>query len=117
MARHSTRKSYPGDRRAVALIWVAVSLVLIGGFAALAIDMSYLYVMKGRVQVTASAAALAGASQLPSNGRVTSTALAYARKNMAPAQHGAVLTGSDVVLGNWNTGTRTFTLEEPPSTL
>src|SRR3546814_12160515 len=42
----------------------ALVLTVIIGFGALTIDMGYNYVMRNRLQVTADAAALAGASQL-----------------------------------------------------
>ncbi len=49
-------------RRAASLVLVAVGMVAFAGFAALAIDAGYLYVIRCELQRTADAAALAGAS-------------------------------------------------------
>ena len=52
------------DERGVSAIVVAVVLVMLIGFLALAIDIGYLYATKNELQNTADAAALAGAGQL-----------------------------------------------------
>ena len=73
------------------------------GFSALAVDMGYLYWMKNRLQVTADAAATAGASQLGvDEATVKAEAIAYAAKNLPAGNHGTVLTAADVVLGHWD---------------
>jgi len=61
------------------------------GVVALTIDMGYLWVLRDRLQSTADAAALAGASQLPVELDAKSTAVNYARKNLLPEAHGEVL--------------------------
>ena len=78
----------------------AVSLVVILGMGAFAIDMSYAYSERNLLQVTASAAALAAAPQLPNLSETTEMAVEYAEENMPPETHGMVLDNSDVVLGN-----------------
>lgn len=52
------------DERGVSAIVVAVVLVMLIGFLALAIDIGYLYATKNELQNTADAAALAGAGEL-----------------------------------------------------
>ncbi len=91
------------------LVILGVSLGVIAGVGGLAIDMSYAYVLRGQLQRTADAAALAGVSQLPDETAARTEALQYADQNMASADHGTVLASSDVVAGNWDGGTRTFT--------
>ncbi len=114
---------------------VAMLLVVLLGFAALAVDMSHGYFTQTQLQVTASAAALAGAGQITDadkNGvddtdqyRVAAVEFVY--RNMAPSIHGNIVqalcgtydpvsgTGaggnecSDVKVGNWNPDTRIFT--------
>ncbi len=66
-------------------------------------------VLRSHLQRTADAAALAGISQLPDEAAARTEALQYADLNMASADHGTVLASSDVVAGNWDGGTRTFT--------
>ncbi len=57
-------KGFLRDRPGSVVIVVALSMVVISGFSALAVDMGYLYWMKNRLQATADAAVTAGASQL-----------------------------------------------------
>src|SRR3546814_1926482 len=90
----------------------ALVLTVIIGFGALTIDMGYNYVMRNRLQVTADAAALAGASQLeflPDQSTIVPEARNYADRNMSIAAYGEVLAAQDVVVGNWEPDTRTFT--------
>lgn len=54
----------PSQRRGAIIVKLAVSLPVIGGFAALGIDMSYLHHVHADMQRTADAAALAAAAQL-----------------------------------------------------
>ncbi len=114
---------------------VAILLVVLLGFAALAIDMSHGYATQTDLQVTASAGALAGAAQITDvdkNGvddtdQYRRAAVEFVYRNMAPSTHGNIVqagcgaydpasgtvTGgtecSDVKVGNWNPDTRIFT--------
>ncbi len=97
------------DQRGSILTMMGFGLVITAGLSALAIDMSYLYVLKGRLQTTADFAALASVTQLPDDDAAEDTALEYAAKNMPAANHGTVLANADVVTGNWDADTRTFT--------
>jgi Flp pilus assembly protein TadG len=92
----------------------AVSLVVILGFGAFAIDMSYAYATRNRLQVTAEAAALAAAPELPNQAAATAKALEYVEDNMPAANNGMVLDSSDVVFGNWNPTTETWTAGASP---
>jgi len=49
-------------RRGTVLVWTAVSSSVLVGFTALAVDLGYLKVVKGQMQNTADAGAMAGAS-------------------------------------------------------
>ncbi len=97
------------DRRGSVFAIMGFGLVMAAGLAALAIDMSYLYGLKGRLQTTADFAVLAAVSQLPDEDAARTMALDYAAKNMPASEHGGVLANADVVTGNWDAGTRTFT--------
>ncbi len=97
------------DRRGAVAAWVALMLVVLLGMAALAVDMGFLWVMRNRLQSTADAAALAGASQLGvDEATVKAEAVAYAQRNLPPGGHGTALAEPDVVLGHWDDDTRTF---------
>lgn len=94
-----------------------LSLSALLGFAALAIDMGFNYYSRNKLQVAADAAALAGASQLeflPDQSAVVLEAIAYADKNLDFDEYGEVLAAADVVVGNWDTDTRTFTAAMTP---
>jgi len=52
------------DQKGIAAVWVAIVLLMLLGFAALAIDVGYLYATKNELQNIADAAALAGAGEL-----------------------------------------------------
>lgn len=92
----------------------SVSLVVILGMGAFAIDMSYAYSERNRLQVAASAAALAAAPHLPNLSEATEKAVEYAEDNMPPETHGTVLDRSDIVLGNWDPATETWTEGDTP---
>jgi Flp pilus assembly protein TadG len=102
-------KAFLRDERGSTIAVLAASMVMVVGFTALGVDAGYLYAMRSKLQATAAAAALAGASQLPDPAAVTIAAMDYAGKNMPAADHGTVLTNADVVTGSWDTDTRTFT--------
>ena len=97
------------DRKGAVAAMTAVSLVVILGMGAFALDMSYAYATRNLLQVTASAAALAAAPDVQNQSLATSRALAYVEENMPAANHGTVLDPSDVEFGNWDTSSETWT--------
>ena len=97
------------DERGSAVMMFAVFLMAGVGFAAIAIDGGYLYSLKNKLQTTADAAVLVAVSELPDTDAARAAAIVMAGKNMATGAHGAVLADADVVTGNWDSGTRTFT--------
>ncbi len=99
-SRHSTQ--------GVVLVWVALLLVVIIAFVGLAIDGSYLFFMRSKLQATADAAAAAGVTQVPTEERMRQIAKEYAEKNMPPGVHGTVLVDSDIIPGNWDRFTQIF---------
>ncbi|MEX0808777.1 MAG: pilus assembly protein TadG-related protein [Dongiaceae bacterium] len=97
------------DERGAVLIYVTLAMAVFTGFSALAIDGSYLYLMKNRAQSAADAAALAGASQLPDQDAARLEAISFAEKNLAVADFGDVLASADVTPGTWDADAHTFT--------
>jgi hypothetical protein len=122
------------DDGAVAVI-IALMLFVLLGFAAAAIDMSYANSTRTELQVTASAAALAGVQQIMDDdddgvddtGQYRRGAVEYIYRNMVASRHGSVVQAdcgtydagsktvsgdnecSDVKVGFWNPSTRIFT--------
>ncbi len=87
------------------LIWFSL-YVAMGG---LAVDMTDAYRNQTLLQSTADASALAGVMSLPDQTDAVSQAVAYATDNMNPVINGIVLQEEEVILGNWDFATRTFT--------
>jgi len=108
-------------RRAVTIVWTAVTGIVMIGFVALAVDVGYTYHIKAQLQRTADSAAMAAASQLAdedqSHQAVYDTAAAYAAMNKTDGIS-PVLTDTDVKLGRailGDDGKYTFAEgEEPP---
>ena len=72
-------------------------------------DLGFLYSLRGKLQNTADAAVLAAVGDLPDEDAARATAVDLATKNIPAAGHGTVLANADVVVRNWDAGTRTFT--------
>jgi hypothetical protein len=124
--------------RGVILILVAVILFMILGFAALVIDLSYIYTTKNQLQVAADSAALAGAGNIVDvNDCVTSggtlndaariAARTFASYHKAGGQNASDIVtpqlnqsnsaSGDIVLGNFQQATGIFkpcTSDNPP---
>ena len=100
-------------RRAAVVVFVAVTLPILFGMAALTIDLGRLSVVRAELQNTADAGALAGASRLPDEIASATTAEEFIGRN----QHIDLENGSSsatVEVGNWDTDTKTFTADSPP---
>ena len=61
----------PGDERGAVGVIVMALLVVIMGFAAMVIDLGWLFVVRGELQNAADAGALAGVVELVNNGEVS----------------------------------------------
>ncbi len=92
---------------------VAVSVGVLFGFAALVIDLGFVYVERARLQAAADSAATAAAYELPVPGEVLTTATAYVNAN--DYGNGNYVQPSDIDVGHWNRNTRTFTDGGAPS--
>ena len=118
------RKYRQFRRRGNIVVFVAIALVLILSFAALAVDGGLIYSALGEMQRAADSSALAGASGLMTQeGR--ERAIEYAALNDVinrPVEAGEL----DMTIGNWDGVTRTFqpgpdegdverALEHPPT--
>lgn len=102
------RRPFHCDERGSVAVILVLCLTMILGFAALAVDASYLYLQKNGLQIAADFAALAAADILPDQDAARNAAIDIAAKNRPAAENGIVLTAGDVVFGNWDESTRTF---------
>lgn len=102
------------DRAGVVLPIFAIFLAVFLAFGAFALDMSYGYSTRNMLQVTATAAAMAAAPELPDQAAARAAALDYVERNMPAAKHGTVLTEEDIIFGNWNVGSQVWTRNGTP---
>ena len=100
-------------RRGVAVVFTAVTVTLLIGFAALAIDVGHMYSVQAELQKTADASVLAGATQLHDYPEIIDIAQAYAKRNYP--NNGMVLAASDIEVGNWSQSSSTFAAGAIPS--
>lgn len=101
----------------VGLVYLSLILIPLIGLAGLAIDSAYLVYLKARLQITADAAALASARNLPSHStQLTSSqlnslhnlAFDYGHLNMSSSHYGNVINPTDLVYGYWQTQDNSF---------
>ncbi len=97
-----------GDESGGYTIWSLIWFSLYVAMGGLAVDMTDAYRNQTLLQSTADAAALAGVMSLPDETDAVTQAQAYASDNMNPAINGLVLDGDEVILGNWDFASRTF---------
>ncbi len=102
------------DERGSAMMLFAFFLMVGAGFAAIVIDGGYVYSLKSKLQTTADAAVLVAVGELPDSDVARTAAIGMAGKNMPTGEHGAVLANADVVTGNWDSATQTFTAGGTP---
>jgi Flp pilus assembly protein TadG len=101
------------DERGSILPLVGLCLMVVLGFAAIAIDLGQQAALHSELQATADATALAAASQLPDLTKARTKARDYAEKNMPAATNGTVLADDDIVFGTWYGNTRQFVESGP----
>ncbi len=89
-------------------LFLIVTTLMIGGYA---VDVSNVMTARTKLQVTADAVAHAAllTRELKTEAEAKSAALALAQTNMPSAAFGTVMTASDIVFGDWNATTRSFT--------
>ena len=109
--QNSTPKSTA--RRGAAVVFTMVTFTLLIGFAALAIDVGYMYSIQAELQKAADASVLAGATQLHDYIEIVDIAQAYAEQNYPDS--GTILAESDIEVGNWSQSSSTFAAGAIPS--
>jgi len=104
---------FSDDERGSVLPLVGLCMVVILGFAAVAIDLGQQHALETQLEGTADAAALAAATQLPDEKKARKKALEYVEKNMPAAANGTVLDDADVLFGTWYAHRREFVVGGP----
>lgn len=103
------------NRRGIAIVYIALGLIALVGFAALTIDVGYFYVVKSQLQNAADAAALAGAAKLNGRGPFDNYTARYYAQSFAATNTASNTPVSidlnasndingDIVLGCWTGG-------------
>lgn len=106
-----------GRRRGAIAVLVAVLLIFLMALVAFSVDIGFIALVKNQLQVAAEAAAHTAATEL-GNGQATARTKArdIARANIAGGPKDYVtLSDEDVIFGNWNTTTRSFTAGGNPA--
>lgn len=96
-------------RRGNVIVFVLLSMTILISFAAFAVDIGHLSVVKAEMQNAADAAALSSARGLaksPGQARVAATNMADMNKAAGEAIH--LLPGQDVEIGTWDDETASF---------
>ena len=115
------------DHVGATVIFVAFAAVVLFGMAALAVDLGYLYMVRGELQNAADSGALAGAQVLYNNSGTSVNPSAidiahqYATSHLSErvtvtAEDDPVTTDVDesIKIGHWSFATHTFSPIEPP---
>lgn len=131
---HAFIKKLAQDRQGAAMVVVALSLVALFGFVALAIDIGHLYVTRNELQNIADGAALAATRQLgqfyktmsydeqqtyicdsDDAALIISQAQSIGSQNRAAEEYGITIPEGDIVIGIWQPATSTLqiTLSHP----
>ncbi len=100
MKKQAARKETNTQKGAVAPL-IAVLLLVIVVCVALVVDLGHIHNVKVELQRAVDAAALAGAHQIPDEGRVKTVAIAAAHANSS-GQAPVAITSDDVILGRWD---------------
>ncbi len=101
------------NRKGAAATVFALSLPVLLGAGAMAIDVSLYRYVDARMQTAADAAVLAAISQLDTPANVVDAALDFAERNV-PENFGTVLRAEDVEIGVFDGATGEFTVESGP---
>lgn len=109
------RNRYKKDvtQSGLATIFLGLLLVVIFGFAALAVDVGQIYMTRAELQTAADAASTAGARGLPLEIAAEAIALDYAN-NYNSFGNGNITSAPDIAVGNWDPTTRTFSVGTLP---
>lgn len=105
----SSTRRFLRDQSGSITVLFAGGMIMMVGLAAIAVDLSYLFMLRGKLQSTADSVVLAAANQLPDVDKVQEVAFDYATKNMPTSNHGTVLVAADVQTGTWDFRARSFT--------
>lgn len=101
------------DERGAVAIYFAVSAPVLVAITVLSVDVGLVNVMRNRLQITADAAALAGAGLLPDETAAGLGAQAIARANIPDAGGTTVLAAGDVEIGRFEDAAFTAGAAEP----
>lgn len=102
----------PQARKGVVIVYAALMMVVVFGFAAFAIDIGHMALSRDQLQTAADAAALAGAMRMKDGpAMVRSAARDIASRNFL-GKSPVSLPDSDIQLGVYDLGTHTFTVNE-----
>jgi Flp pilus assembly protein TadG len=111
----SMRRHFNMKRRGVAFIYVLLTMTVLFGFLGLAVDIARAQAAKTELRRIADAAARAAVANLASGTSAAQTAAQDVAAQNTVDGAAITLADSDIVCGNWNSSTHTFTSGGTPS--
>ena len=104
--------AFRDDCRGAVLVWMVGAIAAVIAVSTLAVDMSHIYVVRNQLQISADAAALAGATAISDVTDMRFEAKKYAQLNMPEVSN--ILADADIQRGHWDHDSRTFTAGGAP---
>jgi Flp pilus assembly protein TadG len=105
---HSIVRAFLADRRGAVAAMLALTLPVLAGVGAVAVDVGHARAVRSRLQAAVDLAAIAAASRLPDGTATRSTAVDFVARNLDADVHGTVTEAADVELGHWNAASDSF---------
>ncbi|MCL6608103.1 MAG: hypothetical protein K6T74_08435 [Geminicoccaceae bacterium] len=99
------------DRRGAVAAMLALTLPVLAGLAAVAVDISHARAVRAELQAAVDLAAIAAARRLPDKASAVAAALDYVARNAAAARHGIVSEASDVTFGRYDAEADAFVVD------
>ena len=109
------RRRFLTEESGAVIVFVAFAFPLFLLMIAFVIDFGIARIVKNKLQISADAAALAGAAMLPNETDARTEAVVFAELNYSDEKaEGAVLRDADIQLGSWDVETRVFIEDGEP---
>lgn len=103
-------RALAADRRGAVAAMLALTLAVLVGVAAVAVDVTHARAVRAELRAAADLPAIAAASRLPDGAAARSTSIDFGARHLEPDVHGAVTETTDVELGRWDAASDRFIL-------
>lgn len=104
-------RALAADRRGAVAAMLALTLPVLAGVGAVAIDVTHARAVRAQLQSAADLAAIAAAARLPDGAAARSAAVDFVARNLDPDVHGTATEAADVELGRWDPASDSFIVD------